>query len=153
MSIQEKAREWTRKAGFTDTEAKVLLLFSALIFSGLAYSYFSRPAPVQTGFNYSREDSLYQALINGSASAKPNLNAQGSRLEKKNPPAIMSAININTASASELDELPGIGQVLAQRIIAYRQKNGNFRSAEDIMNVSGIGEGKYAKIRDRITIK
>lgn len=61
-------------------------------------------------------------------------------------------ININTASASELDTLPGIGPALAQRIIDYRTTNGNFRSCEDIQKVSGIGDRRYEQLKDLITI-
>jgi len=61
-------------------------------------------------------------------------------------------ININTASATELDTLPGIGPTTAQKIIAYRQQNGPFVSKEDIINVSGIGPGTYERIKDLITV-
>jgi competence protein ComEA len=61
-------------------------------------------------------------------------------------------ININTASASELDTLPGIGPTTAQKIIDYRQQNGPFVSKEDIINVSGIGPGTYERIKDLITV-
>lgn len=59
-------------------------------------------------------------------------------------------ININTASLEELMQLPGIGEATAKLIIEYRSTN-KFNSIEDIMNVSGIGEGKYNKIKDLIT--
>ncbi len=61
-------------------------------------------------------------------------------------------ININTASAAELDTLPGIGPTLAQRIIEYREQNGPFISAEDIINVAGIGAGNYERFKDQITV-
>ncbi len=61
-------------------------------------------------------------------------------------------ININTASAAELETLPGIGDVLAGRIIEYRELNGGFRSVEEITAVSGIGEKKFGDIKDRITV-
>ncbi|MBC7251594.1 MAG: helix-hairpin-helix domain-containing protein [Anaerolineae bacterium] len=61
-------------------------------------------------------------------------------------------VNINTATAEELDTLPGIGPALAQRIIEYRQTNGPFQSIEEIKNVSGIGDKLFEKLKDLITI-
>ena len=61
-------------------------------------------------------------------------------------------ININTASKSELTALSGIGDVKAQAIIDYRNTNGNFKSIEDILNVSGIGDAVFAKIKNYITV-
>ena len=61
-------------------------------------------------------------------------------------------ININTASAAQLTDLPGIGNTLAARIIDYRVKNGNFLRIEDIRNVSGIGERRFEAIKDLITV-
>lgn len=66
--------------------------------------------------------------------------------------SLSSIININTASANELDRLSGIGPIIANRIIDYRQKHGAFKRKEDIVKVSGIGSAMYAKIKDRITI-
>lgn len=62
-------------------------------------------------------------------------------------------LNLNTASAQEMEaRLPGIGPALAQRIIEYRQQHGAFRSIEDLQNVSGIGEKRYAQLKDQITV-
>ncbi|NLP43353.1 MAG: ComEA family DNA-binding protein [Peptococcaceae bacterium] len=61
-------------------------------------------------------------------------------------------ININTAGLAELDTIPGIGPVLAQRIIDYREQNGFFSSPEEIQNVSGIGSKTYEKMADYITV-
>lgn len=61
-------------------------------------------------------------------------------------------ININTASAEELQALPGIGPSYAQRIVEHREKNGPFKKVEDLLNVRGIGEKTFEKIRDRLTI-
>jgi comEA protein len=65
----------------------------------------------------------------------------------------LELVNINTATAAELDELPGIGAVLAERIVAYREEHGSFQSKEELMEVSGIGEGKYSELMDLITVE
>jgi len=61
-------------------------------------------------------------------------------------------ININTATAAELEALPGIGPVLAQRIVDYRKANGPFAAIEDIKNVSGIGEGIFEEIKELVFV-
>jgi competence protein ComEA len=63
-------------------------------------------------------------------------------------------VNINTATVQELDErLPGVGPAIAQRIVDYRESNGGFSKIEDIQNVSGIGDKKYADIKDLISVR
>ena len=61
-------------------------------------------------------------------------------------------ININTASAGELDGLPGIGAKTAARIVEYRQKNGPFKKIEELMNVRGVGEKNFLKLKAHITV-
>lgn len=61
-------------------------------------------------------------------------------------------ININTASAAELEALPGIGPVIAERIVAHREANGEFQNRYSIMDVPGIGAGIYDKIKDSICV-
>ena len=62
-------------------------------------------------------------------------------------------ININKATEKEFETLPGIGPSLASKIIEYRNQNGKFGSIDDIKNVNGIGDSKYEKIKDLITVK
>lgn len=64
-----------------------------------------------------------------------------------------SRVNINTATLSELMTLSGIGQTKAERILAYRDAHGSFSSIEEIMNVDGIKEGLYNRIKDDIRVK
>jgi competence protein ComEA len=61
-------------------------------------------------------------------------------------------VDINRADAWLLEALPGIGATLAQRIVEYRQKNGPFRTCDDLMNVPGIGSAAYERIKDLITV-
>ena len=64
-----------------------------------------------------------------------------------------SHININDASAAALDMLPGIGPVLAERIIAYREQHGDFLLPEDLLNVEGIGQATLEELREYITVE
>ena len=61
-------------------------------------------------------------------------------------------ININTASAAELQQLPRIGEKVAQRIIDFRKEHGNFQKIEEIMKVKGIGERMFANLKELITV-
>ncbi|HOM01657.1 MAG TPA: helix-hairpin-helix domain-containing protein [Acetivibrio sp.] len=104
----------------------------------------------------------------GSTSSKSNQNeaAQGITITKDSGGAIVgdndndssnnkasnTKININTATLEELDTLPGIGPSTAAKIVAYREQNGEFKTIEDIMNVSGIGQSKFNNIKDFITV-
>ena len=67
-------------------------------------------------------------------------------------PAVASAVNINTASAADLITLPGIGAKTAARILEYRQKNGPFKKVEELMNVRGVGEKSFLKLRSQISV-
>ena len=61
-------------------------------------------------------------------------------------------VNLNTASAAQLETLPGIGKATAERILEYRQKNGSFKKIEDLMNVRGVGEKSFLKLKPLITV-
>ena len=74
-------------------------------------------------------------------------------LSVQNPQYTGGKININTASVPVLDSLDGIGREYAERIIKYRSKIGGFEVIHDIMKVPGIGEKRFLKIKDSITVK
>jgi competence protein ComEA len=61
-------------------------------------------------------------------------------------------INLNTATVAQLETIPGIGKATAERILEYRQKNGGFKKVEDLMNVRGIGEKSFLKMKPLITV-
>ena len=68
-------------------------------------------------------------------------------------PSTGKQVNINTATQSELEGLPGIGPSLAKKIMDFRQKNGPFKSTQDLMAVQGIGEKKFEQLKNLITVK
>lgn len=61
-------------------------------------------------------------------------------------------VDLNAAGLAELEKLPGIGAELANRILDYREAEGNFSSVEELMNVPGIGEKKFAALEDYVTV-
>jgi competence protein ComEA len=61
-------------------------------------------------------------------------------------------MDLNSATATQLDQLPGVGPVLAQRIVDYRTQHGGFRSVDELRQVSGIGDAKYADIKSLVRI-
>jgi competence protein ComEA len=82
-----------------------------------------------------------------SAQDKP---AAASRAAAK--PASATPVNVNTATAAQFEALPGIGAAMAARIVEYRQKNGPFKKIEDLMNVRGLGEKNFLKLKPQLTL-
>jgi len=96
--------------------------------------------------------SLGSALFMVVLLAAPLVAAGQNGAAGKAAPAPGSPVNINTATADQLDSLPGIGAKMAARIIDYRTKNGGFKKLEDLMNIQGIGEKNFLKLKPLITI-
>ena len=78
--------------------------------------------------------------------------SQNKSTNKKEDNNEITIVSINTASLEQLKTLPGIGESKANDIIKYREKEGNFKTIEDIKNVSGIGDSLFEKIKDYITV-
>lgn len=141
------------KAGFTNVEISGLLFFAVMILTGVFIKVFSGGEPAFRQFDYSKQDSLFLKL-------KAISQVQDSSDQNKSGKEIFAGkyltgerkINLNKASREELTLLPGIGEKTADKIIQYRQRNGKFKSKEEVMNIKGIGEVKYSRIRDKITV-
>jgi competence protein ComEA len=67
-------------------------------------------------------------------------------------PSAMEKVNLNTATVEQLQTIPGIGPAMAKRVVEYRTKVGKFVKIEDILNVKGIGEKMFQKMKDRLTV-
>lgn len=111
------------------------------------------PTKEETEKNKNNENTLTESYVtssSGGINSKESTNStQGNRASTTSS----GKVNINTATQEELDTLPGIGPSTASKIIDYREQNGKFNSIEEIKEVSGIGDAKYEKIKDSITIK
>ena len=89
------------------------------------------------------------ALAVTTLSAQEAGQATGKAAAKAAPAA---AVNLNTASVAQLEALPGVGARTAALIVEYRQKNGGFKKIEELMNVKGIGEKSFLKLKALVTV-
>lgn len=88
--------------------------------------------------------------LESSAAALPGYPAAPAAQSAAKTPPAEEKININTATAAELDKLPGVGPAMAGRIVEYRSANGLFKDGADLKNVKGLGAAKYEKLKDKI---
>ena len=95
---------------------------------------------------------IMMAAIAAIALSAPVLSAQSKTPAPKPTATATAPVNLNTATAEQLATIPGVGPKMAERIIDYRQKNGGFKKVEDLMNVSGVGEKSFLKMKPLITV-
>ena len=72
--------------------------------------------------------------------------------DAKAPAASPAPLNLNAATAADLEKLPGVGAAMATRILEYRQKSGGFKKIEELMNVQGIGERNFLRLKPLVTV-
>jgi competence protein ComEA len=155
----------SKKIGFTETEIYVVLFLGGMFMLGFVYVEFIKDEPPSENkyFDYSEEDSLF----NYYSKLNPEYNLEDSSLisnleikkrvlelsdsfayvKKDLSSLIEKSININTAGVNDFVKLPGIGVKTAEKIIQLRNQKGKFRKLEDLMEVRGIGEVKFNKIK------
>ncbi len=130
-------KRWLDILAFTPTERKVLLfLVATLLIGGVTRAFLAAESP-ENDFDYSVSDSTFESL----SGEMPESEETATRV-----------VNINTATKEELERLPGIGEVTAERILLYREEQGLFRKPEDIMKVRGIGTKKFEQLKSLITV-
>lgn len=140
ISIKEGARliDAINQAGGLTAEADITKVNLAYILEDAQKIYIPGKNDEETSSEYISKQSGSQGIVTNGK--------EGSENEKL-------MININTATQTEFEKLPGIGSSIASKIVNYRKENGKFNTIEDIKNVSGIGEAKFNNIKGYICVK
>jgi comEA protein len=127
----------------TRSEQRVLLFLSATLIVGAGIRLYQETFPAERQFDYRSIDSSF-------ADFREKLAADSVRQKGS---SLGQPININSASKEELVALPGIGSTLADRIIAFRENEGEFGSIEDLQKVKGISKKKLEKLKPHVTVQ
>jgi len=143
---------------FKPAEIRIVVVLALLALAGSAVELVNRQvASERLDLGIFSERTSYKYLYKGAETSKPAVGPDDSLLSKmaQVPDAkpIDSKIDINHSGAFDIEALPGIGPVLAEKIVAFRDSIGGFKSLNDLNNVKGIGPAKFALIKDRIEIK
>lgn len=131
-----RVTEWL---ALTSVERKVILFLAGAFLVGSGLRLYSAMYPERATYDYREPDSTFAAL--SQRSAEPT---------KETKP---SAVNINTATKQELIALPGIGEVMAERIILYRQDVGPFTSINELTKIKGISQKRLEQLKPLITVE
>ena len=137
--------------GYVVTPGLVTLPEGARVADAIAACGGVTPGADLTTVNLARKLADGEQIAVGVPGVADDGTSAGTSGEDGSAPAA-AKININTASAEDLDSLPGIGPVIAARIVDFRTKNGKFGSVEDLTNVSGIGPSIMANVKDLVTV-
>jgi len=131
-------------------QRRIILALIIIILTGLAFKLIDRQRQAMgfdirgflDGYKYTKTFDTSNVKVEAST---PVVELENSKVETE-----MSIININEADSERLQKLPGIGPVLAENIISFRDSTGRFSSADDLLRVNGIGRKKLSKITERI---
>jgi len=164
-------KKLSQKIGLTETEAVIILFLAGIFILGFVYKEFfkdNRKAEYKK-FDYSQEDSSFSYYSNQSSKINSEdplitsdlevkrqiLELNDSVLYQSTNSKILTekSINLNSATVQELIALPGIGKKTAEKIILLRNERGGFKKLEEIMDVHGIGEIKFNKIKKFLYIE
>ena len=143
MKFLSHLKDWL---ALTKNEKKVLLFLVSFLVIGMGLNYFKNQFSPDLPY-FTNE--IYDSLFTEKAKDFEKLS------DKNNSGKVTEdlKININTANKTELMELPGVGEEIADRIMIYRNDNGLFKMKKDLRKVKGIGEKKFKKISPHVVLK
>lgn len=134
-----------------NSHERVLVAIALILFAGVIFYNFltlSRTGEIGGEVVSSYEDTTKKKELDTTVEKTTTVTEETVKESSENT----RMININTASINELTTLPGIGEVKARAIVDYRENHGPFKSVEELMMVSGIGEKIYEKLREKICV-
>jgi comEA protein len=144
---------------FKPAEIRAILILSVLVLIGSALTLLKRQGRLSSlDLDLFLDDGRYNYTYRADDIVKnrpdaDSMTAAGDLTENVNYSTATQILDINDAGYFDLQTLPGIGPVLAERIVAYRDSVGAFRSVNELSNVKGIGEKKLAGLKNRITVR
>ncbi len=147
--VRKLFQKFNQTFGFTPTESKVVFFLVIMFVLGFGMRIFAPGGRNRAQFDYKRLDSIFEAR--SAATIPPETSMTVRTSEEESGPAVHvkqapAVVDINTATKEELVSLPGIGEAMAKRIIAFRQEHGKLRSVDDLKKVKGIGAKKFEQI-------
>jgi len=144
---------------FRSAEIRAILILSALVFIGSTLTLLKRQdklSSLELGAFIDNDRYIYSYNVGDISEGKAETDTESIKVNDsitENVSAKENTVDLNSAGYFDLQTLPGIGPVLAERIMAYRDSVGAFHSTDELLKVTGIGGKKYDGIKDRITVK
>lgn len=141
-----------KNISFTKNETKVILFVITVLVTGFSIKFYKQIINSPSlKFDYTAEDAVFKSLSDNKINPDKSISNDSVKTDiESNETGTDGLLNINTATRSELIDLPGVGESTADKIISYRDSHKKFKRPEDIMNVSGIGKKKFDKLKGHI---
>ena len=142
---------------FTKTQMRAIWFVILVLCATVFYHYLKLWFFADPGYDFSELDRAFRQKRDSLLAVTPAAVDSDSLKNSENPeeltPHVNFPININRASKAELEELPRIGPKMAERILRYREENGDFRTPEELMKVKGIGRKTFQQLKELVRVE